>query len=119
MVVMSNYTIIEMDGEFHLLDNVIDEVIFKSKNDEDLLSLKEYLDKKDKKLTKEFNDHQIVINSQNKIIDFYQTLIMKTLSDKLADVDNMFAMKTMLKEACDMLEGLIPKLESMKEKDEK
>ena len=51
-----------------------------------------------------------------KLTEFSQELLANTLSDKLSDLDNMYALKLMMKETMDVFEGLIQKIESAKEK---
>ena len=58
---------------------------------------------------------QIEIKATGKLVEFYQTLITNLVEDKLDNIDNLYAMKTMLKEMATMLEDLIPQIESMKD----
>ena len=58
---------------------------------------------------------QIEIKAAGKLVEFYQTLITNIVEDKLDNIDNLYAMKTMLKEMATMLEDLIPQIESMKD----
>lgn len=60
---------------------------------------------------------QIEIKATGKLVEFYQTLITNLVEDKLDNIDNLYAMKTMLKEMATMLEDLIPQIESIKESD--
>ena len=66
-------------------------------------------------LTK-LNEANIVMQASMKIAEHYQTLISNTLSDKLNDIDNMYAMKKMLEETADVFEDLIEKLEKVEDK---
>lgn len=58
---------------------------------------------------------QTEIKATGKLVEFYQTLITNLVEDKLDNIDNLYAMKTMLKEMATMLEDLIPQIESMKD----
>lgn len=64
----------------------------------------------------ELNKANIAMRVSMEIAEYYQTLISNTLSDKLNDIDNMYAMKKMLGETADVLEDLITKLEKVEEK---
>ena len=64
----------------------------------------------------ELNKVNIMMQASMKIAEYYQTLISNTLSDKLSDIDNMYAMKKMLEETTDIFEDLIEKLETVKDK---
>lgn len=48
-------------------------------------------------------------------LEFYQKIIMDTLSDKLSDIDNMYAMKKMMDEICHNIEGLYKNLSDMRD----
>lgn len=64
----------------------------------------------------ELNKVHIAMKASIKVTEYYQTLISNTLSDKLNDIDNMYAMKKMLEETADVFEDLIKKLETVKDK---
>lgn len=64
----------------------------------------------------ELNKVNIAMEASTKVAEYYQALISNTLSDKLNDIDNMYAMKKMLEEAADVFEGLIEKLEKVEDK---
>ena len=63
------------------------------------------------------NKVNIAMEASIKALDaeYYQTLISNTLSDKLNDIDNMYAMKKMLEETADFFENLIEELEKIKD----
>lgn len=64
----------------------------------------------------ELNKVNIAMEASIKVAEYYQALISNTLSDKLNDIDNMYAMKKMLKETADIFEDLIEKLEKVEDK---
>ena len=64
----------------------------------------------------ELNKVNIAMQASIKVAEYYQTLISNTLSDKLNDIDNMYAMKKMLEETADVFEDLIKKLEKVEDK---
>lgn len=64
----------------------------------------------------ELNKVNIAMESSIKVAEYYQALISNTLSDKLNDIDNMYAMKKMLEETADVFEDLIKKLEKVEDK---
>lgn len=64
----------------------------------------------------ELNKVNIAMEASTKVAEYYQALISNTLSNKLNDIDNMYAMKKMLEEAADVFEGLIEKLEKVEDK---
>lgn len=64
----------------------------------------------------ELNKVNIAMESSIKVAEYYQALISNTLSDKLNDIDNMYAMKKMLEETADVFENLIEKLEKIEDK---
>ena len=64
----------------------------------------------------ELNKVHIAMEASIKVAEYYQALISNTLSDKLNDIDNMYAMKKMLEETADVFEDLIEKLETVKDK---
>lgn len=64
----------------------------------------------------ELNKVNIAMESSIKVAEYYQALISNTLSDKLNDIDNMYAMKKMLEETADVFENLIEKLEKVENK---
>lgn len=64
----------------------------------------------------ELNKLHIGMEASIKVAEYYQALISNTLSDKLNDIDNMYAMKKMLEETADVFEDLITKLEKVKDK---
>ena len=50
--------------------------------------------------------------------EFSMKLISDTLSDKLSDLDNMYALKMMLKETVELFEQLLPKLKSLEKQND-
>lgn len=64
----------------------------------------------------ELNKVNIAMKASMKVAEYYQALISNTLSDKLNDIDNMYAMKKMLEETADVFEDLIEKLEKVEDK---
>lgn len=55
-------------------------------------------------------EQEISIKAATKMIEYYQELILKTLTDKLDDIDNMYAMKKMLTETTKEMEKIITRL---------
>lgn len=74
------------------------------------------------KLEGEYQEREYItrmeLQAATKIVEFYQKLIVDTLNDKLSEIDNMYAMKTMLKEIESTIKSMIPALEELKEKQE-
>lgn len=64
----------------------------------------------------ELNKANIAMQASIRVAEYYQALISNTLSDKLNDIDNIYAMKKMLEETADTFEDLITKLEKVKDK---
>lgn len=78
--------------------------------------LEEFICTRDAKWIGQINALQKENYALIKLTEFSQELISNTLSDKLADIDNMYAMKLMLKEMTSMIEDLIPQLENIRDK---
>lgn len=98
------------DDEYILTDNILGKDIITGTKEE-VLQFKNYLDEL---LETESYSKDMLIKAQEMLIEYYQKLITDTLFEKLSDVDNMYALKTMLKETCKLIEDLIPKVEGMK-----
>ena len=64
----------------------------------------------------ELNKVNIAMEASIKVAEYYQALISNTLSDKLNDIDNMYAMKKMLEETANVFENLIEQLEKVEDK---
>ena len=60
-----------------------------------------------------YAEQEISIKASTKLIEYYQELILKTLTDKLSEIDNMYAMKKMLTETSQELERLINRISTM------
>lgn len=63
-------------------------------------------------------EKEVEIQSYSMMMEFYQKVIADTLSDKLDDIDNMYAMKKMMTEICNSLEGLTNRLVELKNSQE-
>lgn len=62
-----------------------------------------------------YANQEISIRAGTKMIEYYQELILKTLTDKLDNIDNMYAMKKMLTETANELEKLMTRITAMNE----
>lgn len=62
-----------------------------------------------------YANHEIGIRAGTKLVEYYQELILKTLTDKLDNIDNMYAMKKMLTETANELEKLVTRITAMNE----
>ena len=117
---------------YERIEDTEDFVILKINNTEKILKKEEIIIVKDEETAKqleqifaEMDDKcyqekmvlQTEIKATGKLVEFYQTLITDLVEDKLDNIDNLYAMKTMLKEMATMLQDLIPQIESMKESD--
>lgn len=102
----------EESGVWCIIEN--DQKIFRNIPSEELAEqLVEFICTRDAKWINQIDTLQKENYALIKLTEFLQELISSTLSDKLADIDNMYAMKLMLKEMTSMIEDLIPKLENM------
>ena len=99
------------DEGFQLTHKQGDETIelITSPNVDELVNLAGYLNGK-------YNELQVLNIAQTRLVEYYQTLITNIIDDKLSNVDNMYAMKIMLKETVDILGDLAENLEKQKEK---
>lgn len=103
---------LENDEGFQLVHKQKDESIelMITKEGNELVNLAGYLNSK-------LNEYEVLCLAQTKMVEYYQTLIGNIIDDKLSNVDNMYAMKLMLKETVDILGDLAENLEKQKEKD--
>lgn len=102
---------LENDEGFQLVHKQKDESIelMITKEGNELVNLAGYLNGK-------YNELQVLNIAQTRLVEYYQTLITNIIDDKLSNVDNMYAMKLMLKETVDILGDLAENLEKQKEK---
>lgn len=84
-------------------------------NDEE----KEPLSKLVESLNIIFTEKEYEYKSYRMMMDFYQKLISDTLSDKLDNIDNLYAMKKMMTEICNSIESMTKNLKELQDEQKK
>lgn len=108
------YVIIRIDTE----NKDIEEEIFETKHEETAAKLEEIFAKMEHDFNKREYTASIELSAMSKMVEFYQKIIVDILEDKLSNIDNMYALKTMLKEIEQTLQKSIVAVEEAKEKQE-
>lgn len=72
-------------------------------------------EKQEEKYTRQLYEKDMIITAGNKMLDFFQEIITKTLQDKLSEIDTMYALKTMLKETVKSLEQIAGRVEQIRD----
>lgn len=108
------YVIIRIDTE----NKDIEEEIFETKHEETAAKLEEIFAKIEHDFNKREYAASIELSAMSKMVEFYQKIIVDILEDKLSNIDNMYALKTMLKEIEQTLQKSIVAVEKAKEKQE-
>ena len=60
-------------------------------------------------------ENEVETKSYRMMMEFYQKVIADTLADKLAEIDNMYAMKKMMEEITQSLENMANRITAMNE----
>lgn len=66
-----------------------------------------------------FTEKEYEYKSYHMMMDFYQKLISDTLSDKLDNIDNLYAMKKMMTEICNSIESMTKNLKELQDEQKK